>query len=141
MPALIQSGVRIPYQSQAGGTAGGSTTEFEEAVLSLEVTPQITPDGRINMQLDIRQDSVAPGTGAIPAINTNQVTTRALVNDGETIVLGGVFREETAISESKTPVLGDIPYLGRLFKRTERSSRRTELLIFITPRILEEGFE
>jgi len=141
MPALIQSGVRIPYQSQAGGTAGGSTTEFEEAVLSLEVTPQITPDGRINMQLDIRQDSVAPGTGAIPAINTNQVTTRALVNDGETIVLGGVFREETATSESKTPVLGDIPYLGRLFKRTERSSRRTELLIFITPRILEEGFE
>lgn len=141
MPALIQSGVRIPYQSQAGGTAGGSTTEFEEAVLSLEVTPQITPDGRINMQLDIRQDSVAPGTGAIPAINTNQVTTRALVNDGETIVLGGVFREETATSESKTPVLGDIPYLGRLFKRSERSSRRTELLIFITPRILEEGFE
>ena len=141
MPALIQSGVRIPYQSQAGGTAGGSTTEFEEAVLSLEVTPQITPDGRINMQLDIRQDSVAPGTGAIPAINTNQVTTRALVDNGETIVLGGVFREETATSESKTPVLGDIPYLGRLFKRTERSSRRTELLIFITPRILEEGFE
>lgn len=141
MPALIQSGVRIPYQSQAGGTAGGSTTEFEEAVLSLEVTPQITPDGRINMQLDIRQDSVAPGTGAIPAINTNQVTTRALVNDGETIVLGGVFREETATSESKTPILGDIPYLGRLFKRTERSSRRTELLIFITPRILEENFD
>jgi len=137
MPALIQSGVRIPYQSQAGGTAGGSTTEFEEAVLSLEVTPQITPDRRINMQLDIRQDSVAPVTGAIPAINTNQVTTRALVNNGETIVLGGVFREETATSKLKTPVLGDIPYLGRLFKRTERSSRRTELLIFITPRILE----
>ena len=66
---------------------------------------------------------------------------RALVNDGETIVLGGVFREETAIPESKTPVLGDIPYLGRLFKRTGRASRRTELLIFITPRILEEGFE
>ncbi len=141
MSALIQSGVRIPYQSQAGGTAGGSTTEFEEAVLSLEVTPQITPDGRINMQLDIRQDSVASGTGAIPAINTNQVTTRALVNDGQTIVLGGVFREETATSESKTPVLGDIPYLGRLFKRTEHSSRRTELLIFITPRILEEEFD
>lgn len=120
---------------------GGSTTEFEEAVLSLEVTPQITPDGRINMQLDIRQDSVTPGTGAIPAINTNQVTTRALVNDGETIVLGGVFRAETATSESNTPILGDIPYLGRLFKRTKRSSRRTELLIFITPRILEENFD
>ena len=141
MPALIQSGVRISYQSQAGGAAGGSTTEFEEAVLSLEVTPQITPDGRINMHLDIRQDSVASGTGSTPAINTNQVTTRVLVNDGGTIVLGGVFREETAMSESKTPFLGDIPYLGRLFKRTKRSSRRTELLIFITPKIFEENFE
>lgn len=141
MPALIQSGVRIPYQSQAGGTAGGSTTEFEEAVLSLEVTPQITPDGRINMQLDIRQDSIAPGTSVVPAINTNQVTTRALVNNGETIVLGGVFREETATTESKTPVLGDLPYVGRLFKRSERSSRRSELLIFITPKILDESFE
>jgi len=105
--ATIQSGVRIPYQSQAGGTAGGSTTEFEEAVLSLEVTPQITPDGRINMELDIRQDSVAAGSGAIPAINTNQVQTSALVNDGDTIVLGGVFREESTTTETKTPFLGD----------------------------------
>lgn len=136
--ALIQSGVRIPYQSQAGGTAGGSTTEFEEAVLSLTVTPQITPDGRINMELDIRQDSVAPGGGDIPAINTNQVTTSALVNNGETIVLGGVFREESTTTETKTPILGDIPYLGRLFKRTANASRRTELLIFITPKIISE---
>ncbi len=136
--ALIQSGVRIPYQSQAGGTAGGSTTEFEEAVLSLEVTPQITPDGRINMQLDIRQDSVAAGTGAVPAINTNQVTTSALVNNGETIVLGGVFREETTLTETKTPLLGDLPYVGALFKRTERANRRTELLIFITPKIIAD---
>ncbi|MFN3163005.1 MAG: secretin N-terminal domain-containing protein [Pseudohongiellaceae bacterium] len=92
--AEIRSGVRIPYQSQAGGTAGGSTTEFEDAVLSLQVTPQITPDGRINMELQIQQDSVAAGSGTVPAINTNEVTTSALVNDGETIVLGGVFREE-----------------------------------------------
>ncbi len=136
--ALIQSGVRIPYQSQAGGTAGGSTTEFEDAVLSLRVTPQITPDGRINMALDIRQDSVAAGSGAIPAINTNQVTTSALVNDGETIVLGGVFREESTTTETKTPFLGDVPYLGRLFKRTEYASRRTELLIFITPKVIAD---
>jgi type IV pilus assembly protein PilQ len=141
MPALIQSGVRIPYQSQAGGTAGGSTTEFEEALLSLGVTPQITPDGRINMLLDIRQDSISPRAGLAPAISTNSVMTRVLVNDGETIVLGGVFREELATSESKTPLLGDLPYVGRLFKRTERSSRRTELLIFITPRILLEGID
>lgn len=136
--AVIQSGVRIPFQSQAGGTAGGSTTEFEDAVLSLEVTPQITPDGRINMQLDIRQDSVAAGTGAVPAINTNQVQTSALVNNGETIVLGGVFREESTITETKTPILGDLPYIGRAFKRTERSNRRTELLIFITPKIIAD---
>ena len=136
--ALIQSGVRIPYQSQAGGTAGGSITEFEDAVLSLEVTPQITPDGRINMKLDIRQDSVAAGSGAIPAINTNQITTSALVNDGETIVLGGVFREENTTTVTKTPILGDLPYIGWMFKRTENAARRTELLIFITPKIIAD---
>lgn len=136
--ALIQSGVRIPFQSQAGGTAGGSTTEFEEAVLSLQVTPQITPDGRINMELDIRQDSVAAGSGAVPAINTNQVQTSALVNNGETIVLGGVFREESTVTETKTPFLGDLPYVGRLFKRTNNANRRTELLIFITPKIIAD---
>ncbi len=136
--AEIRSGVRIPYQSQAGGTAGGSTTEFEDAVLSLEVTPQITPDGRINMQLQIRQDSVAAGSGSVPAINTNEVTTSALVNDGETIVLGGVFREESTTIETKTPLLGDIPYVGRLFKRTANERRRTELLIFITPKIIAD---
>lgn len=136
--AEIRSGVRIPYQSQAGGTAGGSTTEFEDAVLSLRVTPQITPDGRINMVLEIQQDSVAAGSGAVPAINTNEVSTSALVNNGETIVLGGVFREESTTTETKTPLLGDIPYVGRLFKRTERASRRTELLIFITPKIIAE---
>lgn len=136
--ATIQSGVRIPYQAQAGGTAGGSTTEFVDAVLSLEVTPQITPDGRIIMQLDIHQDSVAPGTGNVPAINTNAINTSVLVENGDTIVLGGVFREETTTTESKTPLLGDIPYLGRLFKRTNNANRRTELLIFITPRIIAE---
>jgi len=136
--ATIQSGVRIPYQAQAGGTAGGSTTEFVDAVLSLEVTPQITPDGRIIMQLDIHQDSVAAGTGAVPAINTNSINTSVLVENGDTIVLGGVFREETTTTETKTPLLGDVPYLGRLFKRTNNENRRTELLIFITPRIIAE---
>jgi len=136
--ALIRSGVLIPYQAQAGGTAGGSITEFQEAVLSLEVTPQITPDGRIIMQLIINQDSVAPGPGDIPAINTNSVETSVLVDNGETIVLGGVFREEITTLETKTPLLGDMPYIGNLFKRTENSSRRTELLIFITPKVISE---
>lgn len=136
--AHIESGVRIPYQAQAGGTAGGSTTEFVDAVLSLEVTPQITPDGRIVMQLDIHQDSVAASGGNVPAINTNALNTSVLVRDGDTIVLGGVFREETTTIETKTPILGDVPYLGRLFKRTNNDNRRTELLIFITPRIIAE---
>lgn len=136
--ARIESGVQIPYQAQAGGTAGGSTTEFISAVLSLEVTPQITPDGRIIMLLDIHQDSIVPGQGDVPAIATNSVTTRVLVNDGDTIVLGGVFREEITTVVSKTPLLGDIPYLGNLFKRTENNETKTELLIFITPSIIND---
>jgi len=137
--AEIRSGVRIPYQSQAGGTAGGSVTQFEDAVLLLRVMPRITPDGQINMQLEIRQDSISPTAAGPPAINTNEVTTSALVDDGGTIVLGGVFREETTTIESKTPLLGDIPWLGSLFKRQQTDTRRTELLIFITPTIVQAG--
>ncbi|MGA0805186.1 MAG: type IV pilus secretin PilQ [Pseudohongiellaceae bacterium] len=136
--ARIESGLQIPYQAQAGGTAGGSTTEFVTAALSLDVTPQITPDGRIIMLLDIHQDSIVPGSGAVPAIATNSVNTRVLVNDGETIVLGGVFREEVTTSVTKTPLLGDLPYVGNMFKRTDSSDTRTELLIFITPSIINE---
>lgn len=137
--ATIQSGVRIPYQAQAGGTAGGSTTEFVDALLSLQVTPQITPDGRIIMQLDLHQDSVAPGSGGVPAINTNSLSTRVLVANADTIVLGGVFRDETTTLETRTPILADVPYLGRLFKHSSTAQRRTELLIFITPRIITES--
>ncbi|MES2604046.1 MAG: type IV pilus secretin PilQ [Pseudomonadota bacterium] len=137
-PANITSGVQIPYQSQAGGTSGGTTTEFVTAALSLQVTPQITPDGRIIMELDIHQDSVIPGSGAVPAIATNSVTTRVLVNNGDTVVLGGVFREEVTTSVTKTPVLGDLPYVGNLFKRTEDFKSKTELLIFITPSVINE---
>lgn len=137
--ARIESGLQIPYQAQAGGTAGGSTTEFVTAALSLEVTPQITPDGRIIMLLEIHQDSVVQGpSGAIPAIATNSVTTRVLVNDGDTVVLGGVFREEVTTTVSKTPFLGDLPYVGAIFKRTESTEGKTELLIFITPSIIND---
>jgi type IV pilus assembly protein PilQ len=136
--ANITSGVRIPYQSQAGGTAGGTTTQFVTAALSLQVTPQITPDGRIIMKLEIHQDSVVPGSGAVPAIATNSVATNVLVNNGDTVVLGGVYREEVTTSISKTPLLGDIPYIGALFKRKEDSKSKTELLIFITPSVINE---
>lgn len=137
--ARIESGVQIPYQAQAGGTAGGSTTEFVTAALSLQVIPQITPDGRIIMLLDVHQDSVVPGSGSVPAIATNSVSTRVLVNDGDTVVLGGVFREEETTTVLKTPVLAELPYLGSLFRRTERGRTKTELLIFITPTILREA--
>lgn len=137
-PANITSGVQIPYQSQAGGTAGGTTTQFVTAALSLQVTPQITPEGRIIMALELHQDSVVPGSGTVPAIATNAVATRVLVNDGDTLVLGGVFREEVLTSISKTPILGDLPYLGNLFKRREEATAKTELLIFITPSVIND---
>lgn len=136
VPASISSGVRIPYQAQAGGTAGGSITQFVDAVLSLDVTPLITPDGRIIMQLGIRQDSVASGSGDIPAINTNTVNTRVLVDNGDTLVLGGIFRDEQTREEIRTPLLADVPLLGWLFRRSQQAARRTELLIFITPQIV-----
>lgn len=138
-PALIQSGVRIPYQAQAGGTAGGSTTEFVDALLSLDVTPLITPDGRIIMRLNIRQDSVASGGGDVPAINTNTITTSVLVENGDTLVLGGIFREEQTQAETGTPGLRKIPLLGALFRRQVSSRHRTELLIFITPEIVQDN--
>lgn len=139
MPALIQSGVRIPYQAQAGGTAGGSITEFVDAVLALDVTPLITADGRIIMRLNIRQDSVATGSGDVPAINTNTISTSVLVNSGETLVLGGIFREESTRADALTPGLGRLPVLGGLFRRQTNSRHRTELLIFITPEIVTES--
>ncbi len=137
-PANITSGTRIPYQSQAGGTAGGTTTQFVTAALSLQVTPQITPDGRIIMKLEIHQDSVVPGPGTVPAIATNSVTTNVLVNNGDTVVLGGVYREEVTTSTSKTPLLGDIPYVGALFKQKSDNRSKTELLIFITPSVINQ---
>jgi type IV pilus assembly protein PilQ len=139
MPALIQSGVRIPYQAQAGGTAGGSTTEFVDALLSLDVTPSITPDGRIIMRLNIRQDSVASGSADVPAINTNTITTSVLVENGDTVVLGGIFREEQTRADTGTPGLRRIPVFGALFRRQVSARHRTELLIFITPEIIYEN--
>lgn len=135
--ATIRSGLRIPYQAQAGGTAGGSITQFVDAVLALEVTPMITPDERIILQLHLQQDSVASGAGDAPAINTNTIATHVLIDDTDTLVLGGIFREEQVRNEMATPVLGRIPGLGHLFRRETFTRQRTELLIFITPRIVE----
>jgi type IV pilus assembly protein PilQ len=133
--ASIKSGEEIPYQKAS--SSGATSVSFKEAVLSLEVTPQITPDDKIIMDLVVNQDSRGEVTAGIPSINTNEVTTQVLVGNGETVVLGGIFQSEVATQVTKTPFLGDIPYLGALFKRTEHVNERSELLIFITPKIVK----
>jgi type IV pilus assembly protein PilQ len=140
-PATIKSGTEVPYQESSAN--GETTVAFKEAVLALNVTPNITPDDRILLDLVINQDSVGDlvpsGTGgAVPTIDTTQLTTQVLVGNGETVVLGGVFRTEDVESVSKVPFLGDIPYLGTIFKSTSSQKTKTETLIFITPRILAD---
>ncbi|MEE8041462.1 MAG: type IV pilus secretin PilQ [Pseudomonadales bacterium] len=135
--ATILSGVEIPFQEAS--SSGATSTSFKEAVLSLEVTPQITPDDRIIMDLKVNQDSVGQVFNGVPSINTTEITTQVLVEDGQTIVLGGIFQTSTNMSSTKTPFLGDLPYVGRLFRRTVESDDRQELLVFITPRIMRDA--
>lgn len=133
--AKIKSGEEIPFQEAT--SSGATNVEFKEAVLSLEVTPQITPDDKIIMDLKVNQDNRGQVTNGVPSIETNEVTTQVLVANGETIVLGGIFQSEVSSTVTKTPFLGDIPYLGRLFKKTESVDTRSELLVFITPKIMK----
>lgn len=136
--ARIATGKQIPYQEAS--SSGATAVRFINAELSLEVTPSITPDGRINMELLVNNDSIGEilPNGAV-TINTNRVTTNVLVDDGQTVVLGGVFKTETAKGVTKTPFLGDIPYLGRLFRRDVTRNDKQELLIFVTPRLATEA--
>jgi type IV pilus assembly protein PilQ len=140
--AVIQQGVEVPFQEASA--SGATTTRFKEAVLSLRVIPLITPDNRIIMDLAVSQDAVgelvpsATG-GFVPSIDTRSVETQVLVNNGETVVLGGIYETQRNESSSKVPFLGDIPGLGRLFSTTTNSSEKAELLIFVTPKILTEG--
>ncbi len=134
--AKIQSGTEVPYQEAS--SSGATSTSFKEAVLSLEVTPQITPDGRIIMDLKVNQDSVGEIFNGVPSIDTNEIETSIIVDNGQTVVLGGVFRSEDVEAVVKTPFLGDLPVLGRLFRRTTKSNQKAELLVFITPRIMND---
>ncbi|GAB2890441.1 type IV pilus secretin PilQ [Microbulbifer echini] len=139
--ASIQSGVEIPYLEAT--SSGAAAVTFREAVLELNVLPQITPDNNIIMTLNIEQNTVGQlfsvsSFAAVPSINVNTLETKVLVRDGETIVLGGVFESVAIETESKVPLLGDIPYLGRLFKKTIREDNKRELLMFITPRIMDD---
>ncbi len=136
-PALIESGTEIPYQEAT--SSGATSTSFKDATLALEVTPQITPDDRIIMELNVKQDTVGAIFNGVPSIDTNQIETQVLVDNGQTIVLGGIFSTDKQFSTTKTPFLGDLPYAGRLFRRTEQKDNKTELLIFITPRIIQES--
>jgi type IV pilus assembly protein PilQ len=135
--ATIKSGEEIPYQEAS--SSGATSVSFKEAVLSLEVTPQITPDDKIIMDLKVNQDDRGEVTAGIPSIDTNEVITQVLVGNGETIVLGGIFQSEQATTVTKTPFLGDIPYIGALFRKTENIDQRSELLIFITPKLIKDG--
>ena len=135
--AAIESGTELPYLKAA--SSGATSIEFRKAVLRLEVTPQITPDDRIIMDLVVNQDSVGRDTPAGPAINTNEVDTQVLVDNGETVVLGGIFRSEQVNTITKTPFLGDLPLIGALFRNTNISDTKTELLVFITPRLVKDS--
>lgn len=135
--AVIKSGKEIGYQESA--PSGGTTTGFREAVLKLEVTPQITPDNRIIMDLIVWKDSIGQVTETgVPTVDITRLETKVLVNNGQTVVLGGVFSLEGTKGETKVPVLGDIPYLGRLFKKTVDNQFKTELLIFVTPKLMSD---
>lgn len=137
--AYIEQGVEIPYQQAA--SSGATAVSFKKAVLSLTVTPHITPDDRIILDLRVTQDTVSEVTnGFAPAIDTQRIGTQVLVNNGETIVLGGIYQQSIINSVSKVPVLGDIPYFGWLFRNTNNFSEKKELLIFVTPRIVTERF-
>ena len=141
--ASIEQGTEIPYTTGAG-TGQQVTTQFKKAVLRLDVTPQITPDNKIIMGVEVRKDSVGQnvqqqGGGSVPSIDTRNVITQIMVNNGDTAVIGGIYEENVTTDITKVPVLGDIPVLGYLFKRTGRSTEKTELLIFLTPRIVKEA--
>ncbi|MCO8067515.1 type IV pilus secretin PilQ [Acinetobacter schindleri] len=139
--ATVESGVEVPYQSTEGsGASATATTEFKDIVLKLDVTPSITPDGKVQMALDISSDSIA---GVTPLgeyyLNKNRLNTNVLVENGETVVLGGIFEQENLNQQTKVPFLGDIPYLGRLFRKDTKSDNKRELLIFVTPRIVNDS--
>jgi type IV pilus assembly protein PilQ len=140
--AIIEQGVEIPFQESA--SSGATTTQFKKAVLSLKVTPQITPDDRVILDLVVTKDSIgqlvpsATG-GFVPSIDTRNIQTQVLVKDGQTVVLGGIMETERRDSVKKVPGLGDVPILGNLFKSKTKINNRDELLIFVTPKILREG--
>ncbi|WP_395320415.1 type IV pilus secretin PilQ [Variovorax sp. UC74_104] len=134
--ALIEQGEEIPYQQAT--SSGATSISFRKAVLKLEVTPQITPEGNIILTLDVSKDARGVNTSAGPAINTKHVQTEVLVENGGTVVIGGIFELTETNDESRVPVLGEVPYLGALFRKRERVANKTEMLVFITPKMITD---
>jgi type IV pilus assembly protein PilQ len=135
--ALIEQGTELPYQTALGN--GVTAISFRKANLKLEVTPQITPDGSVVLDVDVNRDSVGQITPAGYAINTKHVKTQVRVEDGGTVVLGGIYEETNRNDEAKVPALGDVPVLGWLFKNRDQTRRKSELLLYLTPRVLADG--
>ncbi|HFD80099.1 MAG TPA: type IV pilus secretin PilQ [Gammaproteobacteria bacterium] len=135
--AAIQQGVEIPYQQAT--SSGATSVSFKEAVLELRVTPQITPDDRIIMDLKVSKDNVGEVFFGVPSINTRNVETRVLVDNGETLVLGGIYEQERANQVERVPFFGELPGVGWLFRTEHKSDQKQELLIFVTPKIIKEG--
>jgi type IV pilus assembly protein PilQ len=135
--AKIASGTEIPYAEAS--SSGAATISFKSAVLSLEVTPQITPDNKIIMELDVTKDSVGEVYAGVPSIKTQNISTQVLVGNGETAVLGGIYEQTQRNDVSKVPFFGDLPVMGRLFQRKTSQNDRSELLIFVTPKIMDDS--
>ena len=134
--ATIEEGTEIPFQEAS--SSGASTTAFKKAVLSLTVKPQITPDDRIIMDLTVNQDTVGQEFAGIPSIDTRNIDTQVLVDNGDTVVLGGIYTQTKREDSTQVPFFGDLPYVGWMFKRTNLRDERRELLIFVTPKILRD---
>jgi type IV pilus assembly protein PilQ len=135
--ALIEQGVEIPYQEAS--SSGATSVSFKKAVMSLRVTPRITPDGRVSMNIKVNQDSAGAQVGGNIAVNTKKVETTALVENGGTVVIGGIYEMATRKTVNKVPLLGSIPLIGNLFKNSDTMIDKRELLVFITPRIVSEN--
>jgi type IV pilus assembly protein PilQ len=135
-PAVIEQGIELPYQ--VATSSGATSIFFKKANLKLEVTPQITPDGNVILDVNVNKDSKGDETRAGFAINTQHVQTKVMVENGGTVVLGGIYQQSESNNVNKVPFLGDLPVLGNLFKTTARTTSKTELLVFITPKIIAE---
>jgi type IV pilus assembly protein PilQ len=135
--AVISQGTEIPYLTASA--SGATTVAFKPAVLELAVTPRITPDDRIIMELEVKKDSVGQIFSGIPSVDTKKVSTQVLVDNGDTIVIGGIFEQTTRTTVDKVPFIGDLPLVGLLFRRTVKQDDKTELLIFVTPKIVKDS--